>query len=109
MPTREDQGVAGCLLEILVLAHQAAHPGVLQLLLSPHQADLRPAAGEVRVACGGNRVDVEERAVEVEDDGLDIFHGWVWVVRKWRKTGEGVNAACRCRRRNPSGRGRTPR
>src|SRR3989441_4765102 len=61
--------------KVFVPPHEAAQPGVLQLLGAPQLAEFSALAGELVVAQCNHRVHVEQRTVSVEGNRLDApFH-----------------------------------
>src|SRR3546814_11234621 len=70
-----DERVMGRLLERNVLPHQAAQPGVFELLLPPHGADINTSAGIRSITLLNDRMDIVQRAVKIKNDSLCIRHG----------------------------------
>src|SRR5258708_17451228 len=68
----EDQTVLGHLPEIRMTIHQAALPGVLQLLDAPSIAERRSLAREELLGQFDHRVDVIERPVSVKGQAFDL-------------------------------------
>src|SRR5262249_1781425 len=72
----EDQAILGHFPEIRVTVHQAALPGVLQLLETPGIAERRPLARKQLLAQLDDGGDVVERPVSVESEPLDLLEIW---------------------------------
>src|SRR5262249_12776692 len=72
-PGCENEPVLGHLPEVLVSSHQAATPGVLQLLEAPGIAQGGSLAREELLAERDDRMHVEQGAVRVEGKSLDLL------------------------------------
>src|SRR3546814_2979601 len=58
-----------------VLPHQAAQPGVFELLLAPHLANLHALPRIRCIALLNDRMDVVQRAVKIKNNSVCIRHG----------------------------------